>query len=136
MSSATQYLDLEDALRLCDVLGIGPVRDLGLLGSALARPGTTLLGADAHPDLAAKSAALLESVVQNQALLDGNKRLGWTCLVVVLDLNGIWLEVDDDEAFDLVMDVASGRAGHDVVRGVIAGWIASCAAADRSAHRP
>lgn len=105
---STRFLELEDSLDLCDRLGIGPVRDIGLLESALHRPRTTLFGDEAYPAVPAKAAALLDSIVRNHALVDGNKRLGWVCLVVFLDLNGIWVEVDDDKAYDVVMALASG----------------------------
>jgi death-on-curing protein len=34
----TRYLDVEDLLRIIELEDIGPVRDLGLLDSAAARP--------------------------------------------------------------------------------------------------
>ena len=34
-----------------------------------------------------KSAALLHSIANNHALVDGNKRLGWLATVIFLDLN-------------------------------------------------
>lgn len=119
----TEFLDLEDALRLCELIGVGPVKDLGLLDSALRRPATSLYGSEAYPLLAAKGAALLESVVCNHALVDGNKRLGWTCLVVFLDLNGEWLEVEDDIAFDAVMALAAGTVTLDSLTALISGWL-------------
>ncbi|CAM2961283.1 type II toxin-antitoxin system death-on-curing family toxin [Actinomyces slackii] len=106
----TEYLSLEDLLSLVNDLGVGPVRDLGLLESAACRPATTLLGKDAYPSLAHKAAALLESLVRNHALVDGNKRLGWLAALVLLDINGCSIESPDDEAYDLVMRVADGRA--------------------------
>lgn len=109
-------------MRMCRRLGIGPVRDLGLLGSALERPRTSLFGEDAYPQLATKAAALLESVVRNHPLVDGNKRLGWACLVVFLDLNGLWLDVDDDEAFDFVMGVAAGEIPLGAMADAIEKW--------------
>ena len=48
-----------------------PICDVGLLGSAVARPQTTVFGQDAYPDLWAKAAALLQSIVNNHALIDG-----------------------------------------------------------------
>ena len=74
-----EYLDLDDVLDLGRRL-LGdpvPVRDMGLLGSAVARPRTTVFGHDAYPDIWTKAAALLQSVVNYPALIDGNKRLGW-----------------------------------------------------------
>jgi len=85
-----EYLDLEDAIRLATLL-LGdppPIRDVGLLGSAISRPSTTVFGIDAYPDIVTKAAALLQSIVNNHALVDGNKRLGWLATSVFLELNG------------------------------------------------
>jgi death-on-curing protein len=83
------------------------VRDYGLLQAALARPQTTVFGADAYATLADKAAALLHSLVRNHALVDGNKRLGWVATVVFCDINGHFIAMPDDEAYDLVIAVAS-----------------------------
>ena len=103
-----EYLDLEDMLALVAVLGLGPVRDVGLLESACARPRTTAFGLDAYATLEAKAAALLHSLARNHALIDGNKRLGWLATVVFLDVNGRTVVLSDEAAFALVMDVAAG----------------------------
>jgi death on curing protein len=106
--SGIEYLDIEDALRLVRHLGVGPVRDLGLLDSALARPRSTAFGQDAYPTVALKAAALLHSFVRNHALVDGDKRLGWLTTAVFLNLNRCAAELGEDAAFDLVIDVATG----------------------------
>lgn len=103
-----EYLDLEDLLSLVRALDAGPVRDLGLLDSAAGRPRSSAFGADAYPTLPLKAAALLHSLARNHALVDGNKRIAWLATVVFLDLNGFGPRVTSDEAFTLVMDVASG----------------------------
>ncbi len=108
--SQVEYLDLEDLLALVRDLGAGPVRDVGLLSSAAARPRSSAFGEDAYPTIALKAAALLHSVARNHALVDGNKRLAWLSAVVFLDLNLHAPELADDAAFDLVMDVAAGAA--------------------------
>lgn len=59
-----------------DRLGVGPVRDLGLLESAAHRPTTSLWGQEAYPALKLKAAALMDSLVNSHPLVDGNKRLG------------------------------------------------------------
>ena len=104
----TEYLTLEDLLSLTRDLGVGPVRDLGLLSAAVERAATTLYGQDAYADLDAKAGALLESIAANRALVDGNKRLGWLAVAVFYDINGVDLDVDEDSAYDLVIAVASG----------------------------
>ncbi len=107
-----EFLDVEDLIDLATAL-LGdppPIRDLGLLGAAAARPQTTVFGADAYGDGWAKAAALLQSLVTDHPLVDGNKRLGWLATAVFLELNGAPASrAANDDAYDLVMDVA----GHD-----------------------
>lgn len=103
----TQYLELDDALHVVQRLGFH-VRDAGLLSSALARPATTVWGAEAYPDLSTKAAALLESLARNHPLIDGNKRLSWTLTVLFRWINGFAHDFGTDDAFDLVLGVAQG----------------------------
>ncbi len=121
---ATHYLELDDLLRIAHraVGGQALVRDLGLLDAAAARPRASAFGEDAYPSLSAKAAALLESLVRNHALIDGNKRLGWLAVYVFLGLNEVTLEADDDVAYDLVIGVAEGRLGVREVAQVLDGW--------------
>lgn len=107
--SEVEYLTLEDLLGLVRRLGVGPVRDIGLLDAAVARPKSSAFGADAYPSIELKAAALLHSIVRNHALVDGNKRLGWLAAVAFLDLNGHPAELEDDAAFELVIGIAEGR---------------------------
>lgn len=104
----TRYLELEDLLALVAELGVGPVRDLGLLDSAAHRPQTSLFGADAYSDLDTKVAVLLESLTRNHALVDGNKRLAWVAVVVFYGLNTRVVVAPEDDAYDLVIGVATG----------------------------
>ena len=48
-------------------------------------------------------------MVGNRALVDGNKRLGLAALVTFLGVNGRRLTWSNDEAYDAVIAVASGR---------------------------
>lgn len=84
MTEPDELIDLDDLIDLAVAL-LGdppPIRDIGLFGSAAARPGTTVFGVDAYPDLFGKAAALLHSFVNHHALVDGNKRLGWLATAV------------------------------------------------------
>jgi death-on-curing protein len=114
--SDAEYLTLEDVLAMVRKLGVGPVRDVGLLGSALARPRSSAFGRDAYVALDLKAAALLHSLAANHPLVDGNKRLAWLATVVFLDLNQHVPDLTDDAAFDLVWDVASGPVELDEIQ--------------------
>ncbi|OBG19416.1 death-on-curing protein [Mycolicibacterium celeriflavum] len=106
----TVHLELDDLLLVAaravavDVV----VRDYGLLESAVARPKTTVFGAEAYPDIHTKAGALLHSLCRNHALLDGNKRLAWTACQVLLGLNGEWVTASEDDRFNFMIAVASG----------------------------
>jgi len=104
----TEYLGIEDALLMVRRLGVGPVRDIGLLDAAMGRPRSTVFGKDAYPTLALKAAALLHSLAKSHPLVDGNKRLAWLATTVFLELNGHGTSLDDEAAFRLVWDVAAG----------------------------
>ena len=105
------YLTIEDLLIVASRVIDGEVllRDAGLLESAAARPQTTIFGEDAYPDVHAKAAALLLSICKNHALIDGNKRLALAGTIVMLGVNGWTLTLTNDEAYDLVISVASGE---------------------------
>lgn len=113
--TAVDYLTLEDLLALVRRLGVGPVRDLGLLDAASARPRSAAFGEDAYPTLQVKAAALLHSIVTNHSLVDGNKRLGWLATTLFLDINGVPVELGDAEAFQLVLAVAKGNLDVDAI---------------------
>ena len=105
----TEYLELGELLLAAEyAIGHRPeVRDAGLLESALARAQSTWYGEDVYPDLDHKAAALLLSLVANHGLIDGNKRLGWVGVNLFYGLNGHSLTVTEDDAFDLVMAIAT-----------------------------
>lgn len=103
-----EYLTLDDLLGFVRRLDVGPVRDLGLLDAALARPRSSAFGVDSYPTLKLKAAALLQSLVKNHALVDGNKRLGWLATTVFVELNGEIVAMRDNDAFELVVRTADG----------------------------
>ena len=113
-----EYLDLDDLVLLAiGLLGDPPpIRDLGLLGAAAARPRTTAFGDYAYRDVWTKAAELLHSIVKNHPLVDGNKRLGWLAAAVFLDINGIDpTTATDDDVVDLVTTVAASHLEVDDV---------------------
>lgn len=104
------YLDLEDLLHIAErTLGKVEVRDLGLLEAALARPQASAFGADAYPSTVEKAAALIHSIARNHALVDGNKRLALAGGIAFLGINGLRLTMSNDEAYDLIISLATGQ---------------------------
>ena len=121
----TEYLDLDDLLAAADaaVGSRADVRDVGLLQAAVARPQATAFGEEAYPTLDEKAAALLQSIVAGHPLVDGNKRLGWIAIRLFYRLNDADVRPMPDEAFDLVVSVASGdRRDVTEIAGTLVRW--------------
>jgi len=119
------YLDLADLKAVATAVldGAMEVRDWGLIESALARPQATVFGEDAYPSVWEKAAALLMSLVGNHPLIDGNKRVGFTCAVLFLHKNGVAVEFDEDPAYDFVIAVAERRLNEvEQVASVLESW--------------
>ena len=118
MTEPIEFLDLDDLVDLARRL-LGdppPIRDIGLLGSAAARPQATAFGDDAYPDLLTKAAAFLQSIVNNHALVDGNKRLGWLATAVFLELNGVKASRgSNDDVYELVIWIAATNPDLDEI---------------------
>ncbi|MDP9824237.1 type II toxin-antitoxin system death-on-curing family toxin [Nocardioides massiliensis] len=105
------YLALEELLHVADrtLDGLVDVRDHGLMESALARPATTVFGEDAYRSIHEKAAALLHSLARNHPFADGNERLALAGTIAFYGINGYRLTLTNDEAYDLVIGVASGE---------------------------
>jgi len=112
-----RYLSVEEVIEInAQVMGGKHVlRDRGLLESAVARPQASAFGADAYPDLAAKAAALLHSLVLNHPVIDGNKRTAVLATLVFLDLNGYVVRWDQREALDFMLRLAQHQVEMDDV---------------------
>ena len=121
----TEYLDLDDLLAAADAAVGGPaeVRDIGLLQSAAARPQATAFGAEAYPGLDEKAAALLQSIVAGHPLVDGNMRPGWVAVRLFYRLNGVDVRPPPDDAYGLIVAVASGELREiPVIAETLARW--------------
>jgi death on curing protein len=121
-----ERLTVEDLLLIAETIGTTAVRDVGLLDAAAHRPQASVFGEDAYATVHEKAAALLEAVVRNHALVDGNKRLGWAAAVVFYDLNGFDLDPPSaDEAVELVVAVAAGQLELAKLSDRLMGWAVS-----------
>ncbi|GAA3024478.1 type II toxin-antitoxin system death-on-curing family toxin [Streptosporangium longisporum] len=124
----TAFITLEQGLRIARAAAGMPIqiRDLGLLEAALVRPRTSVFGQDAYPDVFTKAAALFHSIIANHPFVDGNKRAAWLTMYVFCAKNGVRIEPsDDDEAYDFVIAVASGKLTEiDEIAGVLRSFAA------------
>ena len=95
------------------------LRELSLLESAVARPSASFDGKDLYPTLFEKAAALLDSLINNHAFMDGNKRTGITSTAMFLRLNGVRISCSQNELESFTLQVA---VSHPPI-GVLADWL-------------
>ena len=108
-----KFISIDEVLELHDDQissfgGTSGVRDEGLLESALAQPQATFGGQLLHPTIAEQAAAYLYHIAMNHPFIDGNKRTAFAVADTFVRLNGCNLNLTDDRAYDLVMQVAQG----------------------------
>lgn len=122
------YPSLDDVYRFHNIQiflygGSAGVRDEGLVESALLTPQQTFAGQDLYPTISDKAAALWHGFVCNHAFVDGNKRIGLMVVSVFLIANGYELVLDDDEAEEITMRLASSGMDRLVLIDLLASHI-------------
>lgn len=105
--------------------GHGPLRDRGLLESALAAPLQSFDGQMFYPTVVEQAAVLLEHIVRNHPFMDGNKRTGWRACHLYLKTRRMVLEAEPGEAVTFIEDVATGALEHHQVTAWLAHHIRS-----------
>lgn len=110
----TQFLTEEEviAINLWVIQEFSPGEQTGvkfpdLLNSAVNRPKQSVLGGDAYPTIVTKGAALFESLVQNHAFHNANKRTAFLSLLQFLGYNGYPFVMHQKQAEDFVVDAVN-----------------------------
>jgi death-on-curing protein len=97
--------------------GLDGIRDRGLLESAVLRAQNGYYG-----NLIEEAAVLMESLANNHAFLDGNKRVSFVMTDAMLRANGYFLDVEPDEAHKFISDALEKKAFRFLM---ICDWIGS-----------
>jgi len=95
------------------------LRDEGLLESAVYRPQASFGGQDLYPDLFGKAAALGHSIISNHPFVDGNKRVGFEAMRLMLRLNGFDIHASLEAKYEIVIEIAKGK----LTEQAIADWL-------------
>lgn len=84
------------------------VRDKGLLESALSRP-RNRFGYESGSDLCDLAASYGFGIARNHPFVDGNKRVAFQAMYIFLGLNGLRIDVPEEEVVALMLALASGE---------------------------
>jgi death-on-curing protein len=95
--------------------GLNNIRDKELLESALNRPFATFAGIDLYPTNIEKISALTESIIKNHPFHDGNKRIGYLMMRILLRKNHLDIFVAEDEKYDFIIKIAEGKLTFDEI---------------------
>lgn len=108
---------------------LAKVIDIPLADSALASPAAGFGGHEFYPDLIVKAAVLCSHLTKNHALPDGNKRLGYACMTIFLEMNGYaWTEPDPVDVDVMIRTVAGGSLADEAMMGDFVAWVREHAA--------
>lgn len=99
--------------------GIQGLRDRGLLEAAVMRPQSGY-----YDGLIEEAAALMESLANNHAFLDGNKRISFVMTDALLRANRYFIDVEPSEAHKFIAESIEKR---EFRFGLIRDWLATCA---------
>ncbi len=115
-----RYLTVEQVIFLharliAETGGSHGVRDLGMLQSAISRPQASFEGNKLYPDIYTKAAAQLESLANNHAFIDGNKRTAITATGLFLLYNGHRLTALNEDVVTFMMAVAQGTLPFEAI---------------------
>ncbi len=107
-------ISIEEAIQIHEILiqqfgGARGIRDRALLQSALIRPFQQFGGTELYPSPEEKAAAILESIIVNHPFIDGNKRIGYVLMKLIILEAGFQITADHIELFDFIIKVASGK---------------------------
>jgi death-on-curing protein len=113
-------IDREEVLQIHRLLiaefgGMEGVREEGLLDAALQRPFAGFGETEFYPSAEEKAAALLESIAKNHPFVDGNKRTAYVLMRLMLLENGKDLVASQDEKYDFVVEVTSGKVNFEQI---------------------
>ncbi|MCF8168938.1 MAG: type II toxin-antitoxin system death-on-curing family toxin [Rhodoferax sp.] len=89
--------------------GLGGIRDLNAVESAIHRPQNINVYGNPPPDVAELAAAYIFGIAASHGFNDGNKRTAWVIGRLFLAINEKTLVFDKVDAINFMLEVAGGK---------------------------
>jgi len=114
-------IDLKTAESIHNILidkfgGSKGIRDIGALQAALARPYATFDQNDLYPTSIDKASALFESIIINHPFMDGNKRISYVLMRIILLHDNLDIVASQSEKYNFVISASKGESRYDEIK--------------------
>lgn len=118
MNDEPLWMDAIDAVILHDRElaisgGSSGLRDADMLESALMRPRNLWAYADNPPSLTRMAAAYAFGISSNHPFVDGNKRVALLVSFTFLEVNGMEMVANQEDAYLILLKLAAGEVTED-----------------------
>lgn len=100
-------------LMIAETGGSTGIRDYNLLDAALESAYITFDGKELYPTKEEKAAKIGFELISDHAFVDGNKRIGMYIMLTFLEVNGIALELTNEDIIETGLSVASGTMNYE-----------------------
>lgn len=96
--------------------GSSGIREDSLLDAAVNRPYATFGQQELYPTPIDKAAAIIESFVKNHPFTDGNKRIGYILMRLMLLKNDMDIKATENEKYNFVIAVAESKLDFEEIK--------------------
>jgi len=94
---------------------------LGMLEGCVEKIQRILFGVELYPDIYDKAAALMHCIITRSPFENGNKRTGTAAALTFLEMNGIIIDIEEEESIEFTKGIANSQ--FDIAE--IASWLKS-----------
>lgn len=113
-----KYLSIDEVLAIHYEMirqfgGKEGISNFNLLHSAVERCKVTFDGKELYQTIFEKSAALVQSLIQNHPFADGNKRTAIVCCARFLFINSYKLQLPTGETYDFCLSIATASVSFE-----------------------
>jgi len=110
-----------DVIKIHNILidkfgGIKGIRDSGALEAALSRPYVTFDAKELYLAVTDKASAVFESLIINHPFIDGNKRIAYVLMRLILLEGGLDITASESEKYNFVISVTTGELRIDGIK--------------------
>ena len=96
--------------------GASGIRDEKSLLAAINRPFQTFDSKDLYPSAIDKAAAIFQSIIINHPFIDGNKRMAYALMMILLLEDGLDIEIAEEEKYNFVIKSAKGETDFEEIK--------------------